>query len=78
MENKSDVVKKILAAIAMTREEEADCGAVFEVVDQVAEAVVQGQPLAEVMPLIKHHLALCQGCSEEFEALLRVLEHDLT
>jgi len=57
-----------------TREAEFDCEQVYQLMDQVAEAVRQGQNGASWMPLIQAHLEKCSDCRKEFEALLAVLQ----
>lgn len=38
------------------------------------EAVMRGDDVARLMPLVQHHLDMCPDCREEFEALLRAVQ----
>jgi len=78
MENSKEIIKRMLLNIARTREKELDCGEVYQVLDEFAEAVTRGEDLTELLPMVKHHLELCRDCGEEFEALLRILEVDIS
>ncbi|MEJ2353134.1 MAG: hypothetical protein P8Y03_25380 [Anaerolineales bacterium] len=70
-----EVLKAMLHKIARTQEIELTCGEVFELLDQYAEMVANGEDVAEIMPLVKQHLEMCPDCDEEFKALLRVLQN---
>ena len=59
--------------IAMTETVEYDCGDVYRLLDQFAEAVLRGEDTAPWMPLISSHLERCPDCRAEFEALMRTL-----
>jgi len=59
--------------IAMTEAVEYDCGDVYRLLDQFAEAVQRGEDGAPWMPLIRAHLERCPDCRAEFEALMRAL-----
>ena len=64
---------KVARQIEMTDEAEYSCDDVHRLLDQFAEAVLRGEDTARLMPLVQKHLAMCQDCREEFEALLRIL-----
>lgn len=57
-----------------TRETEFDCEQVYQLLDQLAEAMQRGENGAHWMPLIRAHLERCSDCRKEFEALLKVLQ----
>ena len=57
-----------------TREVELDCEQVYQLLDQLAEALQRGENGAPWMPMIQAHLGRCSDCRKEFEALLRVLQ----
>jgi hypothetical protein len=78
MESSKEIMKRMLMNIVRTREKELDCGEVYQVLDEFAEAVTRGEDLTELLPMVKHHLELCRDCGEEFEALLRILEADIS
>jgi hypothetical protein len=69
-----DVLRKLVEQIARTQQRELDCGEVFAVLDQYAEAIVAGEDLGEQFALVIHHLDLCPDCLEEYESLLSVLQ----
>jgi len=69
-----EILKKMVMGVANTRPDEIACDECFEQLDQFAEQVLAGKPVAEAMPLIQDHLDRCGSCREEFEALLDALE----
>ena len=76
MNQSEDMMRKLIEQIALTRERELDCGEVFAVLDEYAEAMVagNGNDIQEQFALVIHHLELCPDCLEEYEALLTVLQ----
>lgn len=69
-----EMLRKTLPSLEQTREEEYSCDEVYDLLDQYVEAVQRGEDMAELMPLVKHHLDMCVDCHEEYEALLNILE----
>ncbi len=67
-------VQKLILMVENTQEVEFSCEEVYNILDQYTELVYHGEDLAELMPLVKHHIEICPDCREEFEALLRILE----
>ena len=65
-----EVLKKMVRAVAATKTDEISCDECFEELDQFVELKLQGKNAAEAMPLVEDHLNRCNGCREEFEALL--------
>lgn len=63
--------------VAQTAEEEYNCEQVYELVDQYAELILQGEEGATLMPQVKHHLEICGLCCQEFEMLLQILQMEL-
>ncbi len=78
MTEKNGNLKRLLQGIARTNDHEIGCDEVYDVLDQYAEAVASGQEVADIMPLVKHHLDMCPDCFEECEALLKILEADVS
>ena len=74
MGQSEDVVRKLMEHIARTQQRELDCGEVFAVIDQYAEAIASGEDVQEEFALVVHHLDLCPDCLEEYEALLSIIE----
>lgn len=70
----SEIVHKIVQMLEMTQEEEYSCAEVYALLDKYVEGIERGEDVAQLMPLVKHHLDMCSDCREEFEALLRILE----
>lgn len=66
-------VKKFAAMVAMTQENECDCGRVYELMDEAAELVTAGADLSAIMPEFVHHVQMCHCCLDEFEALQKIL-----
>jgi len=50
-----------------------NCEQVYDVLDQYAEIEIRHDDAARLMPLVREHLNVCHGCTEEYEALLDVL-----
>lgn len=71
----STMAQKMVEMISHTAEVELTCDEVFELIDQFTEMAQRGENVAELMPLVQHHLGMCPDCREEYEALKRVLEH---
>lgn len=67
-------IKKVVTALAMTRNEEIDCGNCYDQLDRYVEMLQDGDDPSQLMPLVKQHLEICKCCQEETEALLEVLE----
>jgi deoxycytidylate deaminase len=70
-------IKNLLETLARTREDEVDCGKVFDHLDVYAELVAHGEDPGELLPLVKQHLEICHCCHQELEALVQILERDL-
>ena len=67
-------VAEFLRQVALTRDQEADCGACLENIAEFAEKKLSGAELGSALLSIEHHLSLCPECSEEYEALKKILE----
>jgi hypothetical protein len=63
-------LKKLMRAVAETRESEIGCDECFEQMDRFAEVEFSGSDAATVMPLVHDHLRKCEDCHEKCEALL--------
>jgi hypothetical protein len=70
----ADMVKRVALGIATTHPDEIGCDECFEQVDQFVEIKLAGKDPAEALPLVEDHLARCDCCREEFEALLVALQ----
>jgi hypothetical protein len=65
-----EILQKMVRSVLKTKPDEIDCDECFTRVDAFVELELQGKNADEAMPLVKDHLERCQGCREEFEALL--------
>jgi primosomal protein N'' len=74
--DQADLLQKIAHSLEHTEEVEYSCDDAYQLLDQFAELVNQGQDAASIMPLVQKHLDMCPDCREEFEALLRILESE--
>ena len=66
---KSEKIQKVLTMLSNTQEVEMTCDEVFAVLDQFAEMMARGEDVSRLMPLVKHHLAMCPDCQEEYKVL---------
>src|SRR5919197_1149252 len=67
---------RLLQAIQLTQNVEIDCTTCLDRVPVYVESVLSGADAAQDMPDVHVHLALCQDCHEEYEALRDVAERD--
>ncbi len=51
------------------REDEILCSECFDLVSQYVDRELAGEPVAEQMPRVKHHLEHCGVCDEEYKVL---------
>ena len=71
--DKSERMQKLSAMLSGTREVELSCDDVFALLDQFAELSAQGEDVAQLMPLVKQHLDMCDDCREEYKVLERIV-----
>lgn len=69
-----ETLSKIMQSLTVTEEVEIGCEDCFDEIDKYVEMLRQGKDPAKVMPLVQHHLDICNCCREDFEALLESLE----
>jgi predicted anti-sigma-YlaC factor YlaD len=67
-------LKKVALKIAKTRPDEIDCETCYQELHRFAEMVLDGEEPSTVMPLMEHHLDMCNSCGEEFDALFEALQ----
>ncbi len=65
-----------LAAVSTTEEEEIDCDALFEIVEQVVEAALGGADVRQVVPHVATHLDHCPDCREWYETLVALFQEE--
>lgn len=78
MQRSNDPLKKFLKLVETTKEKELGCDEVFKLLDQFAEVALEGEVPKDFLPLVQHHLELCRDCCEEYEALMRVLQSQIS
>jgi hypothetical protein len=66
----------LLRAIHFTQDVEIDCTTCLDRVPVYVERVLSGAHAAQDMADVHVHLALCQDCQEEYEALRDLAELD--
>lgn len=69
-----DSVDMLLSKLAITREHEIACDDVHAVLAEFTEMSRRGEDVVHLMPHVRHHLALCPDCREEYEALMAALD----
>ncbi len=69
-----EVVQEFLRILEDVREEDVPCSEVFSRLDEYVEKEFHGEDVAQLMPLLKEHLDICQDCCDEYETLLDILE----
>ena len=72
-----EMITNLMSMLNNTRDGELSCDEVYELLDQYAELIVKGENAEKYMPLIKHHLDLCNDCNEEYESLLSILNAEM-
>ncbi len=72
--NSPEKMQKMMAMLSVTREVELTCDEVFALLDQFTELAAQGEDVAMLMPLVQHHLDMCDDCREEYKALSNILQ----
>jgi hypothetical protein len=71
---KNKRVIELLRRLIDARESEIGCDACSEHMDRLAEMVVNGAELDEALQVARDHLACCNGCQAEFNALISILK----
>ena len=71
--DKSDAMQKVLTMLANTQDVELTCDDVFALLDQFAELAAQGEDVAQLMPMVKQHLDMCEDCREEYRVLENIV-----
>lgn len=69
----SEKLQKMMAMLSATREKELTCDEVFALLDQFTELAAQGEDVAQLMPLVQHHLDMCEDCREEYRVLEKIV-----
>lgn len=71
--DKSEMMQKLSTMLSGTQDVELSCDDVFALLDQFAELAAQGEDVAQLMPLVKQHLDMCDDCREEYKVLENIV-----
>jgi len=63
-------LSKWLATIATTEENEIDCDAFCDVIEEVVEAAAAGKEVRALLPHLSVHLDHCPDCRDSYQTLL--------
>lgn len=74
MKLSKSILKSMIRAIKMTRDEEIGCDECFDKLNEYAEMELAGKSPEEALPLVKDHLDKCNECHEEYMALLEAIK----
>lgn len=69
-----EAIKGFLRALEDARIQDVPCSQVFSRLDEYVEKELKGEDAAQLMPLLREHLDLCQDCCDEYETLLAAVE----
>ena len=67
-------IKNLIRMIGLTRADELTCDDCLVRLAEFAEANLRGRSVPEGLRLVEHHLAVCDECEDEYQALLSALE----
>jgi predicted anti-sigma-YlaC factor YlaD len=66
-------IVRLLALVAVTREDEVDCDACLADLAEFAESELLGADLPVALGRVEEHLAGCGECAEEYAVLREVM-----
>ena len=69
-------VDSLLKMLALTRDDEQDCGDCLKMMAEFAEISLTGKSIPEGLRCIEEHLGICNECREEFETLKIALSNE--
>jgi hypothetical protein len=71
-----DQIRKLITAIFGQHADDSpiDCDQCAQHFCRLADLVRAGAPVAELLPEVQRHLDCCSECTEEFQALLTMIE----
>jgi uncharacterized protein with PIN domain len=69
-----DQILTLVRALGITREHEINCNECLDMVGEFAERELAGRQIPEALDVVRHHLALCGECREEYGFLLTALQ----
>lgn len=69
-----DLAEMVTRMALDSDEVELGCDEVLALLDEYTEAVLRGEDVGRLYPLVMRHLERCGDCREEHQALLRILQ----
>ena len=76
MKISNEQIDTLLQMLALTKDDETDCGDCLVKLAEFAENSLKGNSIPEGLRRIEEHLRICADCCEEFEALKIALAGD--
>ena len=70
-----ETLKKLVEMLAGTVDDEIACEECFEHLDKFVDMYLTGEDPTKVMPLVQHHLDMCNCCHEDFMGLMRAMQN---
>lgn len=67
-------IDRLVRLLGDTQESEIHCEQCLALVAEFAERRLEGRSIAAGMAAVEQHLAICDECREEYDALRRTLE----
>jgi hypothetical protein len=68
-----DQLVELLATASATKQDAIGCDDCFALLDQFAQAEIDGQGVPAALEAVRNHLDQCVCCREEYKALLEAL-----
>lgn len=68
----------LLKSAFETEAQEINCMECFDLLDQYADFILDGGDPNEIMPAVRQHLKQCYCCTDEFEAMIVMLQEAVT
>lgn len=70
----TDPGKAMIDMVSATADDEIDCEAAYERLNEYADMFVRGEDVSRILPAVHRHIEMCKDCREEFQALLRAIQ----
>ena len=67
-------IDELMRLIRLTKDVEINCEQCLLVVAEFAEQQLSGKSLSDGLEAVEHHLAICEECRQEYEALRLTLD----
>ena len=66
-------IRELMHLLEKTRDVEYSCNETFALLDEFVELVASQQDAAALMPLVQHHIEMCDDCHDRYEVLLDII-----